>query len=112
MKQVDHEGTWTLGSDLRIGCHLWSSPHDFPPRASLRATNTRQLPADVRFYIVYDHFFDLDSIPSIPFVMSDYEDEMDVDVPKDVQFSSENAGKKRTIADLPVEAQDNLPWSV
>ncbi|CAI7599050.1 unnamed protein product [Penicillium palitans] len=43
--------------------------------------------------------------------MSDYEDEMDVDAPKDVQFSSENAsGKKRTVADLPVEAQDNLPW--
>lgn len=44
--------------------------------------------------------------------MSDYEDEMDVDAPsKDVQFSSENAsGKKRTAADLPVEAEDNLPW--
>lgn len=46
--------------------------------------------------------------------MSDYEDEMDVDAPsKDVQFSSENAsGKKRTAADLPVEAEDNLPWWV
>ncbi|KAJ5908697.1 hypothetical protein N7495_001379 [Penicillium taxi] len=44
--------------------------------------------------------------------MSDYEDEMDVDAPSnDVQFSSENAnGKKRTAADLPVEALDNLPW--
>ncbi|KAJ5716671.1 hypothetical protein N7493_008582 [Penicillium malachiteum] len=43
--------------------------------------------------------------------MSDYEDEMDVDVPNEVQFSSDNAaGKKRTVADLPVEAQDNLPW--
>lgn len=44
--------------------------------------------------------------------MSDYEDEMDVDAPsKDVQFSSENAsGKKRTAADLPIQAQDNLPW--
>ncbi|GES66346.1 activator 1 subunit 3 [Aspergillus terreus] len=46
--------------------------------------------------------------------MSDYEDEMDVDVPSkgDVQFSSDNAGKKakRPAADLPVEAQDNLPW--
>ncbi|CAI7607750.1 unnamed protein product [Penicillium crustosum] len=43
--------------------------------------------------------------------MSDYEDAMDVDAPKDVQFSSDNAsGKKRTVADLPVEAQDNLPW--
>ncbi|KAJ5535984.1 hypothetical protein N7513_009170 [Penicillium frequentans] len=43
--------------------------------------------------------------------MSDYEDEMDVDTSKDVQFSSDNAaGKKRTVADLPVEALDNLPW--
>ncbi|OQD60213.1 hypothetical protein PENPOL_c026G02103 [Penicillium polonicum] len=43
--------------------------------------------------------------------MSDYEDGMDVDTRKDVQFSSDNAsGKKRTVADLPVEAQDNLPW--
>ena len=45
--------------------------------------------------------------------MSDFED-MDVDAPsKDVQFSSDNAsGKKRTAADLPVEAQDNLPWYI
>lgn len=37
---------------------------------------------------------------------------MDVDAPsKDVQFSSENAsGKKRTAADLPIQALDNLPW--
>jgi replication factor C subunit 3/5 len=47
--------------------------------------------------------------------MSDYEDEMDVDVPAPksaVQFSSDNASKraKRPAADLPVEAQDNLPW--
>lgn len=46
--------------------------------------------------------------------MSDYEDEMDVDVPSkgNVHFSSDNAGKKakRPAADLPVEAQDNLPW--
>ena len=44
--------------------------------------------------------------------MSDYEDDMDIDASsKDPQFSSDNAsGKKRTAADLPVEAQDNLPW--
>ncbi|KAK5058808.1 hypothetical protein LTR84_011072 [Exophiala bonariae] len=48
--------------------------------------------------------------------MSDYEDEMDVDVipSKDtsIQFSSDNTtGKqKRIVADLPVEAEDNLPW--
>jgi replication factor C subunit 3/5 len=47
--------------------------------------------------------------------MSDYEDEMDIDVPisKDVTFSSDNAGKgKRSAANLPVEAEDSLPWYV
>lgn len=47
--------------------------------------------------------------------MSDYEDEMDVDAPpvKDSMiFSSDNAaGKgKRSAANLPVEAEDSLPW--
>ncbi|KAK5557784.1 Subunit of heteropentameric Replication factor C (RF-C) [Exophiala xenobiotica] len=48
--------------------------------------------------------------------MSDYEDDMDVDAQpsKDtsIQFGSSNlAGKqKRIVADLPVEAEDNLPW--
>jgi replication factor C subunit 3/5 len=43
--------------------------------------------------------------------MSDYEDEMDIDAPSKVQFTSDNAsGKKRTAADLPIAAQDNLPW--
>ncbi|OJJ72139.1 hypothetical protein ASPBRDRAFT_125894 [Aspergillus brasiliensis CBS 101740] len=46
--------------------------------------------------------------------MSDYEDSMDLDVPSKntVQFSSDNtSGKaKRVAADLPIEAQDNLPW--
>jgi len=42
-------------------------------------------------------------------VMSDSEDDMDVDLP---QLSSDiTAGKgKRIAADLPVEAEDNLPW--
>lgn len=49
--------------------------------------------------------------------MSDFEDEMDVDVPAPksaIQFNSDSASKgaKRPTADLPVEAQDNLPWSV
>lgn len=48
--------------------------------------------------------------------MSDYEDEMDVDVPvpsKDVAFSSDNTAKgKRSAANLPVEAEDSLPWCV
>lgn len=60
-----------------------------------------------------DRTVDIDCFMSTEgtFIMSDYEDEMDVDASKDVQFSSDNAsGKKRTVADLPVEAQDNLPW--
>ncbi|KAL9621457.1 MAG: hypothetical protein Q9160_004100 [Pyrenula sp. 1 TL-2023] len=49
--------------------------------------------------------------------MSDYEDEMDVDIDgppskSALQFSSDNTGTKgkRVAADLPVEAEDNLPW--
>ena len=48
--------------------------------------------------------------------MSDYEDEMHVDVEKnldsDIQFSSSNTGNKgkRSAANLPVEIEDNLPW--
>ncbi|RAL11145.1 replication factor C subunit 3 [Aspergillus homomorphus CBS 101889] len=46
--------------------------------------------------------------------MSDYEDEMEVDAPSKnaIQFSSDNtsAKSKRPAADLPIEAQDNLPW--
>lgn len=47
--------------------------------------------------------------------MSDYEDEMDIDgpVPKEsILFGSENTVTKgkRIVADLPIEAEDNLPW--
>ena len=45
--------------------------------------------------------------------MSDYEDEMDVDAPSSkVVFSSDNTGAKgkRSAANLPVEAEDSLPW--
>ncbi|KAG6360368.1 hypothetical protein INS49_011426 [Diaporthe citri] len=46
--------------------------------------------------------------------MSDFEDEMDVDVPapsKDITLSSDNTAKgKRSAANLPVEAEDSLPW--
>lgn len=46
--------------------------------------------------------------------MSDYEDdEMDIDRPVDaaIEFSSGNAAKgKRSAANLPVEAEDSLPW--
>ncbi|KAL8375972.1 hypothetical protein RB595_007194 [Gaeumannomyces hyphopodioides] len=44
--------------------------------------------------------------------MSDFGDEMDIDVPaksKDVTFSAETKGK-RSAANLPVEAEDSLPW--
>lgn len=45
--------------------------------------------------------------------MSDVEDEMDVDAPPkdDIVFSGDADAKgKRIAADLPVEAEDNLPW--
>ncbi|POR38360.1 Activator 1 subunit 3, partial [Tolypocladium paradoxum] len=45
--------------------------------------------------------------------MSDFEDEMDVDGPapsKDVTFSAEANKGKRSAANLPVEAEDSLPW--
>ena len=49
--------------------------------------------------------------------MSDFEDDMDVDGPlpdRSIKFSSDNttAKGKRIVADLPVEAEDNLPWYV
>jgi replication factor C subunit 3/5 len=45
--------------------------------------------------------------------MSDYEDDMDVDVPAvhdPVVFSSDNSKGKRSAANLPAEAEDSLPW--
>ena len=47
--------------------------------------------------------------------MSDYGDEMDVDEPpvkESVLFSSDNtnAKGKRSAANLPIEAEDSLPW--
>lgn len=47
--------------------------------------------------------------------MSDYEDDMDVDAPvvnDTAMFSSENTATKgkRSAANLPVEAEDSLPW--
>ncbi|MCJ1304079.1 hypothetical protein MMC08_006891 [Hypocenomyce scalaris] len=47
--------------------------------------------------------------------MSDYEDEMDVDAPsvkESIMFSSDNTNSKgkRGAANLPVEAEDSLPW--
>jgi hypothetical protein len=45
--------------------------------------------------------------------MSDYEDEMDVDAPApshDIAFSSAAKQGKRSAANLPIEAEDNLPW--
>lgn len=47
--------------------------------------------------------------------MSDFEDEMEVDAPPvhiDIQFSGDNTASKgkRSAANLPVEAEDTLPW--
>lgn len=52
----------------------------------------------------------------LAFIMSDFEDdEMDIDAPpvkESVTFSSNNTNSKgkRSAANLPVEAEDNLPW--
>jgi hypothetical protein len=56
-----------------------------------------------------------DLIRIINFQMSDYEDEMDVDMPvatNDIKFSSDNVNTKgkRSAANLPIEAEDSLPW--
>ncbi|KAI1931630.1 Subunit of heteropentameric Replication factor C (RF-C) [Ophidiomyces ophidiicola] len=45
--------------------------------------------------------------------MSDIEDDMDIDAPPakhSLSFGSEDVKGKRIQADLPVEAEDNLPW--
>jgi len=46
--------------------------------------------------------------------MSDYDEDMDMDAPparEELMFSSENTAKgKRSAANLPVEAEDSLPW--
>lgn len=49
--------------------------------------------------------------------MSDYEDDMDIDAPaptkpsNDITFSSNTDSKgKRSATNLPVEAEDTLPW--
>lgn len=47
--------------------------------------------------------------------MSDYEDDIDMDAPAvrdTVTFSSDNTNSKgkRSAANLPVEAEDSLPW--
>lgn len=83
----------------------------FRPRSSLRAGNLGRV--DFILVVIESPYSLLTLFWSLFCCkMSDYEDNMDVDVSKDVQFSSSDAnGKaKRTAADLPVEAQDNLPW--
>jgi replication factor C subunit 3/5 len=47
--------------------------------------------------------------------MSDFEDDMDIDEPAvrdSLLFSSDNTNNKgkRSAANLPVEAEDSLPW--
>ena len=48
--------------------------------------------------------------------MSDYGDDMDIDAPAasdTVMFNSDNTNSKgkRSAANLPIEAEDSLPWS-
>lgn len=45
--------------------------------------------------------------------MLDYEDEMDVDAPvadTSISFGGDQKKGKRTAANLPIEAEDSLPW--
>jgi replication factor C subunit 3/5 len=45
--------------------------------------------------------------------MSDFEDEMDVDAPavdNSITFGGDQKKGKRSAANLPVEAEDSLPW--
>lgn len=45
--------------------------------------------------------------------MSDYEDEMDVDAPvadTSITFGGDTKKGKRSAANLPIEAEDSLPW--
>jgi hypothetical protein len=45
--------------------------------------------------------------------MSDFEDDMDVDAPvadTSVTFGGDSKKGKRSAANLPVEAEDSLPW--
>lgn len=49
--------------------------------------------------------------------MSDIEDDMDIDAPVskgEISFSSDNVNTKgkRSAANLPVQAEDSLPWYV
>jgi replication factor C subunit 3/5 len=47
--------------------------------------------------------------------MSDIEDEMDIDAPvadSSINFGGDTKKGKRSAANLPVEAEDSLPWSV
>lgn len=47
--------------------------------------------------------------------MSDVEDEMDIDAPvadNSISFGGDTKKGKRSAANLPVEAEDTLPWSV
>jgi hypothetical protein len=47
--------------------------------------------------------------------MSDFEDEMDVDAPvadSSITFGGDPKKGKRSAANLPVEAEDSLPWFV
>jgi replication factor C subunit 3/5 len=47
--------------------------------------------------------------------MSDIEDEMDVDAPvadDSITFGGDTKKGKRSAANLPVEAEDSLPWYV
>lgn len=95
-----------------LGCFIERVPRDsgLISHATLRASALR-----VEFDMSGQVHTNLYPAPIATAIMSDYEDDMEVDAPVDkesILFSSDNtnAKGKRSAANLPVEAEDSLPW--
>lgn len=77
----------------------------YPAAYHLPYTNQKNLFSD---------FFPLQrTVSSENITMSDYEDEMDVDAPvadTSITFGGDTKKGKRSAANLPIEAEDSLPW--
>lgn len=108
-----------------VGCfvtHLTRSPRTLERGASSQLQKFTSVPTYISHYqptlrdLQSNRFclFHLSLLKAI-FKMSDFEDEMDVDAPvadNEIKFSGESAKGKRSAANLPVEAEDSLPWYV
>lgn len=97
-------------------CPGWSNVDARNTRhQALNATNTKKrVPPHASTTSTPDHNTPNHIVPNFA-DMSDYEDDMDVDTPAvrdTVMFNSDNTNSKgkRSAANLPVEAEDSLPW--